>query len=72
MGNKCVVFLLFVYGLSNSQEIAQDSLDTKYREDQFYASISYNILVNDPMNFKQNGISTGFNVGFIRDIGEWR
>ena len=54
--------------LCYSQEVSKDSLDEKYREDQFYASISYNILNNKPSGFNQRGISTGFNVGFIRDM----
>ena len=68
MGKKCTIVLLFVYTFCNSQDITQDSLDTKYREDQFYASISYNILNKDPDGFSQSGISTGFNIGFIRDM----
>lgn len=51
---------------------AQDSLvvdtDERYREDQFYASISYNILSNVPDEVSQNGFSTGFHFGFIRDM----
>ena len=65
------VFLLIglvFYGLGYSQEVTIDSLDTKYREDQFYVSISYNLLTNGPDGFSQNGISTGFHLGFIRDM----
>ena len=49
---------------------AQDSLvvDDRYREDQFYASISYNILSNAPDALSQNEFSTGFHFGFIRDM----
>ncbi|TCK65066.1 outer membrane protein with beta-barrel domain [Winogradskyella wandonensis] len=52
--------------------LAQDSLavevDNKYREDQFYASITYNALSNNPKGVSQNGFSTGFHFGFIRDM----
>ena len=51
-----------------AQEVQNDSLDSKYREDQFYASVSYNLLVKDPNGFSQSGISTGFHLGFIRDM----
>ena len=51
-----------------AQEVLKDTLDSTYREDQFYASITYNILSNGPDGFNQSGISTGFNLGFIRDM----
>ncbi len=48
----------------------QDStqVDHKYREDQFYASITYNSLGNIPRGLSQSGFSTGFHFGFIRDM----
>ncbi|MFD1062866.1 porin family protein [Winogradskyella litorisediminis] len=52
--------------------LAQDSLsvsiDTKYREDQFYASITYNALHNKPDGISSTDLSTGFHLGFIRDM----
>jgi len=51
---------------------AQDSLsvdvDDRYREDQFYASITYNLLSNNPNGVSQSSFSTGFHFGFIRDM----
>ncbi|GGG34396.1 hypothetical protein GCM10010976_02620 [Bizionia arctica] len=54
-----------------SQEVVKDSSkveDTKYREDQFYFAITYNLLANKPANVKQTGFSSGFQFGFIRDF----
>jgi hypothetical protein len=47
----------------------QDSIvDNNYREDQFYVSITYNLLENKPGGISQSGFSSGFHLGFIRDM----
>lgn len=43
-------------------------IDNHYREDQFYASITYNLLGNKPSGVNQSGFSTGYHFGFIRDM----
>jgi hypothetical protein len=43
-------------------------LDPKYREDQFYFAITYNLLGDKPNNVKQTGFSSGFHLGYIRDM----
>lgn len=61
-------------GMSYGQETDQTTLldttivDDKYREDQFYVSVTYNLLGNKPQGVSQNGFSGGFHVGFIRDM----
>ena len=47
-----------------------DSLvpDPKYREDQFYLSLSYNLMQGKPPSYSQNSLSTGFTLGFLRDM----
>lgn len=54
----------------SSTIFAQDSLLTgkKYLEDQFYANVTYNFLVNKPDLLVQKGLSLGFHSGFIKDI----
>lgn len=47
------------------KEIPVDSL---YREDQFYVGVTYNLLGNMPSNVSQNGFSSGFQIGFVRDM----
>ncbi len=65
-------FILFFGFIALAQEnpvatpfIAVDSL---YREDQFYFGITYNLLQDTPAAFVQSGLSTAFNVGFLRDM----
>jgi hypothetical protein len=55
-------------GVVFSAEIDSTSLDNKYREDQFYISLTYNLLGNKPEEISQNGFSSGFHFGFIRDM----
>lgn len=65
-------FLIFI-GI-NSLVFGQNTVfdttavDKKYREDQFYVSVTYNLLGNKFNGISQNGFSNGFNVGFIRDM----
>ncbi|WP_181369497.1 porin family protein [Flavobacterium album] len=42
--------------------------DPKYREDQFYATISYNIMQGKPAGYSQYSFSTGLSAGFLRDM----
>lgn len=71
-----IFFLLFFV-----KSIAQDTIptavkdtlfftkiDSLYREDQFYFSLTYNQLMNTPTGFSQDGISTGISAGFLRDM----
>lgn len=73
MRNKSVLFIFLFLQLINShaQEIVLDSLqvtDYKYREDQFYAGVGYNLLSNKPNDLSQSGFSTFISVGVIRDF----
>mgnify|MGYP000545145824 CR=1 FL=1 len=43
-------------------------LDSLYREDQFYVSVTYNSLINMPINVSQNSFSPGLHLGFVRDF----
>ncbi|GAB1308778.1 porin family protein [Urechidicola sp. KH5] len=43
-------------------------VDTKYLEDHLYFNITYNLMVDHPEDFSQNGISGGIALGFIKDI----
>lgn len=51
------------------QEIVKDSIvDTKYREDQFYAGVSYNLVTKSPSGFNLKGVSGGIHFGYLRDM----
>jgi len=51
-----------------SQEGVFVDVDSLYREDQFYAGITYNLLNKRPDGISQNGFSSGIHFGFIRDM----
>ncbi len=60
-----LIFAPSTYSQEENGEIVADSL---YREDQFYAGVTYNLLGNMPSGVSQNGFSSGFHWGFIRDM----
>jgi hypothetical protein len=68
----CFLFISFFKGFSQGNEFSIDTLhvkiDSLYREDQFYAGINYNSLLNKPAGLSQDKISFGFSAGFLRDM----
>lgn len=70
---KSLLFLILVSFVSSSfaqedQVVDSTKLDSRYREDQFYASVTYNLLSKKPSGVSQSGFSSGFQIGFIRDM----
>ena len=71
MGRYCTIILfLFFSTLMYGQTSISDttSVDNEYREDQFYISVTYNLLGKKLDGISQSGFSSGFHVGFIRDM----
>lgn len=73
------VFFLLIFLLSCGWTMAQSTteqqpvndsipIDPKYREDQFYTSLTYNLLTDVPPDVKIRGFSGGLRFGFIRDM----
>ncbi len=65
--------LLFVFLLLSQFVLGQTTndstqVDSRYREDQFYVSATYNLLANKHEDVSQRGFSSGFHLGFIRDM----
>jgi len=56
--------------VQQEQEAARDSLlsDPYYREDQFYASVAYNLIQDKPSGYSQNSLSLNLTGGFLRDM----
>lgn len=52
----------------DSDDKEKSELYKNYREDQFYISVTYNLLSQKPSGLNQSGFSTGFHFGFIRDM----
>ncbi len=70
-----IIFFIAVLTLqsTSAQDNARVEVDTsfsdpKYREDQFYLSITYNLLGNKANQISQTGFSSGFHAGYIRDM----
>ena len=64
---NCFIFLSFcsVFAQSVPDFEAVDSL---YREDQFYISITYNTLQKRPVGVTQNKFTPSFSIGILRDM----
>ena len=71
-----LLFITTVTALAQNNDLpatpVADSLspppDPKYREDQFYASITYNLIQGMPKGYSQYSVSTGVGFGFLRDM----
>lgn len=64
-------FLMFCFSsiiYCIAQENTLKKIDSLYKEDQFYAGITYNLLDKKPQNLNQSGFSLGFQIGFIKDM----
>ncbi|WP_231567339.1 porin family protein [Lacinutrix sp. Hel_I_90] len=48
--------------------INDKAVDSLYKEDQFYIGVTYNLLGKKPSGLSQNGFSSGFHFGFIKDM----
>lgn len=71
MKNFLLLLLILTSNLTFSQKDSIpnfDELDLKYREDQFYFLVTYNILQNRPLGVTQNSFSVGLSTGFLRDF----
>jgi hypothetical protein len=67
-----ITYALAAQDIPVNEGIVKDSLppvnDPLYREDQFYASIAYNLIQDKPQGYSQYSLSTNLTVGFLRDI----
>jgi hypothetical protein len=61
-------FLLTYQSMISQDELGLIESDSLYREDQFFVGVTYNLLGNLPSGISQSGFSSGFHLGFIRDI----
>lgn len=68
MKQLIVVILFLVYNIMQGQDQLVREVDSLYKEDHFYAGVTYNVLVNKPSDVKQSGFSLGFHLGFIKDM----
>jgi hypothetical protein len=64
--SSLVILLSFQWCFA--QEDTIKDVDSLYKEDQFYAGVTYNLLGKKPDGLSQSGFSTGFHFGFINDM----
>lgn len=64
------IYILLLTLIQGFSSIAQDSLlvGKPYLEDQIYVGVTYNNIQNKQDIITQNGLSVGFQTGFIKDI----
>lgn len=66
-----LLFLLPIFGFSQTESqdtTSLDNVDLRYREDQIYLGITYNVLLNSPSNMTSRGLSGGVQGGIMRDM----
>ncbi|QAA82513.1 PorT family protein [Aequorivita sp. H23M31] len=66
-----ILFLLPFIGFSqeDSGTLTDDVQgDLKYRDDQFYFGVTYNLLMNTPPGINSRGLTGGVHGGFLRDM----
>lgn len=63
-----IVFACVTSALFAQQPIDTTFVDYKYKEDQFYFSITYELLGKKPSEIKQSGFSSGIHLGVIKDM----
>jgi len=63
-----IAFLICTHAFFSQERDIPNKPDSLYKEDQFYAGITYNLLSNKPGAVTQIGFSSGFHLGFIKDM----
>ncbi len=76
--NRIILLLLLCVPLLSKAQDEEDrykipdtvpfTVDSLYREDQFYAGFHFNLITNRPSTISQESFSGGLNFGFIRDF----
>ncbi len=61
-----VVMICYSFLVCGQQEEKKE--DLKYLEDQFYMGLTYNFLLDRPAPVKQQNLSYGLQMGFIKDL----
>lgn len=54
--------------LKQIPDTVPSTVDSLYREDQFYVGFTFNLVTEKPTSISQESFSGGFNAGFIRDF----
>jgi hypothetical protein len=67
-----LLILLCLCSVTNSfsqdEKHLEEVVDSLYKEDQFYIGVTYNLLIKRPSGVSQSGFSSGFHLGYIKDM----
>lgn len=63
-----LLFPLVIFSQETKYPPPMIAVDSLYREDQFYFGATYNSLYNAPEGVSQTKFSSGFTLGFLRDM----
>lgn len=69
-----LLFLISATFVGQEEDVSQvpntipSSIDSLYREDQFYIGFTFNLITNRPSTISQESFSGGFHLGFTRDF----
>lgn len=63
-----IILIVVGFNWAFSQETENKVVDSLYKEDHFYVGITYNLLGKIPDKLNQSGFSTGFHLGYIKDM----
>lgn len=61
-----IIFFIAIFSLKAQVDI--DTIDNRYREDQLYVSLTYNLLNNKPDSDTNSLFSGGFSLGYVLDL----
>ena len=61
-----IAFIICVFDMH--AQVSVDTIDTRYREDQIYIAMTYNLMNNKPDSDSNALFSGGFNLGYILDV----
>lgn len=64
----CLFWILMVFNSFGQDSLDVKIVDDKYREDQFYIGLTYNLVTKVPGNIKVKGVSGGLQFGYLRDM----
>lgn len=68
MKKQWVILASLICVINLNAQVDNDTIDSRYREDQLYVSLRYNLLNNKPESKGNSLFSGGFSLGYIFDI----
>jgi len=65
---KKILFIILLFFVLFAKAQHKENKNLKYLDDQFYVSITYNLLTNKPSSIHLRGFSNTWSIGYVRDI----